>query len=79
MARSGLQKQVIRFYRQCLHAAKQKEHIYQPHWLEFVHKEFRRNQTIPRTEFFYIEHLLRIGQRRYETYSRPEVKDINLT
>lgn len=47
--------------------------------MAFVHQEFRKNQTISKRDFFYIEHLLRVGQRQYEAYSRPEVKDIHFS
>ncbi|CAB65813.1 Succinate dehydrogenase assembly factor 1, mitochondrial [Schizosaccharomyces pombe] len=79
MALSGLQRQVIHFYRRCLHAAKAKEQPYNERWMAFVHQEFRKNQTISKRDFFYIEHLLRVGQRQYEAYSRPEVKDIHFS
>ncbi|CAR24425.1 Succinate dehydrogenase assembly factor 1, mitochondrial [Lachancea thermotolerans] len=74
---SGLQREVLQMYRQCIRAAHDKPKANQPNFVTHIRKEFRQYQDLPRKDFSTIEHLLRVGHRRLEMYSQPEVKDIH--
>ncbi|XP_063819754.1 succinate dehydrogenase assembly factor 1, mitochondrial [Pseudophryne corroboree] len=58
---TNLQKQVLRLYKQCLLAGKDK-----PGFLPQIQHEFRKNAKIPRTNIMMIEYLLRRGRRQLE-------------
>ncbi|KAJ1648596.1 hypothetical protein LPJ64_000178 [Coemansia asiatica] len=75
---SGLQKDVLHLYRDCLRAIKSKPKEAQPRFRAFARKEFDRNiGTLKRTDVKAIEYLLRIGRRRMEQYMAPTVQDIS--
>lgn len=74
---SGLQKEVIHLYRQCVRAAFKKPAENRLHFVNFIRLEFGKYKSLPRKDFSTIEHLLRVGNRRLEMYSSPEVKDIS--
>ncbi|EMG48364.1 SDH6 Succinate dehydrogenase assembly factor 1 [Candida maltosa Xu316] len=78
MARlSGLQKDVIHLYRQCIRTVKTKPRDTQPHWKNFIHEEFNKYKKLPKKEFNTIEYLLRTGHKKLEMYSNPQLKDIH--
>ncbi|OLN88503.1 Succinate dehydrogenase assembly factor 1, mitochondrial [Colletotrichum chlorophyti] len=61
---SGLQKEVLGLYRQCLREIRKKP-------------EFGRYLSVDKRDFSVVEHLLRKGRRQLETYSSPSIKDIS--
>jgi succinate dehydrogenase assembly factor 1 len=77
MARlSGLQRDVLALYRQCLRAARTKPSDKRPHFERFARHEFDKNITMDRKDFSTIEFLLRKGNRQLEIYSAPNITDI---
>ncbi|SCW02316.1 LAFE_0F03752g1_1 [Lachancea fermentati] len=74
---SGLQREVLQLYRQCIRAAHTKPKDNQPRFLKYIRSEFGQYKDLPRKEFSTIEHLLRVGHKRLEMYSAPELKDIH--
>ncbi|KAJ1836661.1 hypothetical protein IWW55_003257 [Coemansia sp. RSA 2706] len=74
---SGLQKDVLRLYRDCLRAIRRKPELARPRFHAFARREFERNLDIKRTDVKAIEYLLRIGRRRLEQYMSPNVRDIS--
>ncbi|KAF2743972.1 hypothetical protein M011DRAFT_409545 [Sporormia fimetaria CBS 119925] len=78
MARlSGLQRNVLSLYRQCLRAVKEKPRSSQDHFRDFAREQFRKHQHINKKDFGTIEYLLRSGTRKLETWKDPEIKDIH--
>lgn len=75
---SGLQRDVLRLYRDCLRVVRRKPHDTQPRFLAYARREFDKNLHIKRTNVMAIEHLLRVGRRRLESYASPNVCDIAL-
>ncbi|KAL0073201.1 NADH dehydrogenase 1 alpha subcomplex subunit 6 NDUFA6 [Phycomyces blakesleeanus] len=75
--RSGLQQEVINFYRQCFRATLQKPKENRARFQAFVRNEFR-NHKIRKSDFTTIEYMLRRGKRQLEAYSSPSIKDIHL-
>ena len=63
---SKLQLEVLKCYKQCLRASKEK-----PGFYENVKYEFRKNKNIPKTEILRIEQLLRQGWRKLEMIKDP--------
>jgi len=68
MRHSGLQRQVLALYKQCLTAAREK-----PGFTATVRAEFRRHGALPRADTLRIEAQLRSGQRRLEMMRDPRV------
>ncbi|KAF2134149.1 hypothetical protein P153DRAFT_363134 [Dothidotthia symphoricarpi CBS 119687] len=78
MARlSGLQRDVLSFYRQCLRAVREKPSDTRPHFRDFARGEFRKNIGVGKKDFGTIEYLLRRGRNSLESYSDPGIKDIH--
>ncbi|KAK6463387.1 hypothetical protein DFJ63DRAFT_286198 [Scheffersomyces coipomensis] len=78
MARlSGLQREVLKLYRNCIRTIKTKPIDTQDHWRQFIREEFKKNQHISKKQFNVIEHLIRVGHRRFEQYSSTQIKDIH--
>ncbi|KIW61832.1 hypothetical protein PV05_01904 [Exophiala xenobiotica] len=77
MRYSGLQREVVRLYRQCLRAASKKPEASKERFRNAARREFRQNQKIDKKDFAAIEALLRMGSRKLELYSSPGVKDIH--
>ncbi|KAI8368858.1 hypothetical protein EDC96DRAFT_504596 [Choanephora cucurbitarum] len=75
--RSGLQNEVISFYRQCFRAAREKPTETRPRFHAFIRREFKEH-SIRKTDFATIEYMLRKGRKQFETYSQKGVKDIHL-
>ncbi|KAK4132310.1 hypothetical protein BT67DRAFT_385771 [Trichocladium antarcticum] len=76
MRLSGLQKDVISLYRQCLRECRKKPQATREHFKAFARTEFEKNIKLDKRDFGAIEFLLRKGQRQLEVYSSPGVKDI---
>ncbi|KAJ2807938.1 hypothetical protein H4R20_001071 [Coemansia guatemalensis] len=75
---SGLQKDVLRLYRDCLRAIRNKPETSRPRFYAFARREFDKNiSAISRTDVGAIEHLLRVGRRRLEQYMSPNIRDIS--
>ncbi|KAG8624157.1 hypothetical protein KVT40_009133 [Elsinoe batatas] len=77
MARlSGLQRDVLSLYRNCLRAIRHKPEETQPNFLAFVRDEFREHLSLNKKDFGTIEFLLRKGQRQLEMYQSPGIKNV---
>ncbi|KAM4059461.1 complex 1 protein (LYR family) domain-containing protein [Hirsutella rhossiliensis] len=76
MRLSGLQKEVLALYRQCLREARKKPESTRPHFESFARAEFARSLAIDKREFAAIEFLLRKGRRQLDVYSSPGIKDV---
>ncbi|KAF1845706.1 uncharacterized protein K460DRAFT_312376 [Cucurbitaria berberidis CBS 394.84] len=78
MARlSGLQKDVLSLYRQCLRAVRQKPAETQSHFRDFAKAEFQKHVHVGKKDFGTIEYLLRRGRNQIELYSDPGIRDIH--
>jgi len=73
---SGLQKDVLILYRECMRAAYAKPKENREHWVNFVHSQFNKYRHLPRRDFSTIEYLLRAGKKRYELYKASDAKDV---
>ena len=73
---SGLQKQVLGLYRNCLRSIHEKPLENRSNWVQYIHSEFGKYRGISRRDFPTIEHLLRLGNRRYEMYKSPLIKNV---
>ncbi|KAI1750895.1 hypothetical protein F4782DRAFT_227421 [Xylaria castorea] len=76
MRLSGLQKEVVSLYRNCLRASRRKPKETRPHFEAFARYEFDKNIMIDKRDFAAIEFLLRKGRRQLDVYSAPGIKDI---
>ncbi|CCE63254.1 hypothetical protein TPHA_0E01610 [Tetrapisispora phaffii CBS 4417] len=74
---SGLQKEAIHLYRNSLRIAYKKPIENQSHFFKYIHDEFDKNKSISRKDFTTIEYLIRVGNKKLESFSRSEVKDIH--
>ncbi|KAJ2725554.1 hypothetical protein GGI07_001182 [Coemansia sp. Benny D115] len=76
---SGLQRDVLRLYRDCLRAIAKKPEEARPRFRAFARHEFDKNiGSMKRTDVKAIEYLLRVGRRRMEQYMGPNVRDISI-
>lgn len=73
---SGLQRDVLHSYRQWIRMVYTKPIENRPHFLKYIHGEFDKYRTLKRKDFTIVEYLLRIGKRRFQLLSAPDVKDI---
>ncbi|KAL6830760.1 hypothetical protein J3E69DRAFT_353933 [Trichoderma sp. SZMC 28015] len=78
MRLSGLQKEVLALYRQCLRECRKKPQNTRAHFEKFVRDEFSRNIAVEKRDFAAIEFLLRKGHRQLDVYSSPGIKDIRI-
>ncbi|KAF3803669.1 Succinate dehydrogenase assembly factor 1 [Colletotrichum gloeosporioides] len=69
---SGLQREVLALYRQCLREVRKKPEVRDL----FLWNEFDKFITVDKRDFSVVEHLLRKGRRQLETYSSPSIKDV---
>jgi succinate dehydrogenase assembly factor 1 len=76
MRLSGLQRDVLALYRQCLRASRAKPIDTRPRFQAFARAEFDRHLAMDKRDFAAVEFLLRKGRRQLETYSAPGVRDI---
>ncbi|KAF2658304.1 hypothetical protein K491DRAFT_593313 [Lophiostoma macrostomum CBS 122681] len=78
MARlSGLQRDVLGLYRQCLRAVREKPVESRGAFRGFARDEFRKYAHLDRKDFGTIEYHLRVGRRKLEAYSEPGIKNIS--
>ncbi|KAL2207239.1 hypothetical protein CC79DRAFT_1368125 [Sarocladium strictum] len=77
MRLSGLQREVLGLYRQCLRESRKKPQTSRVHFENFARQEFARNLGVDRKDFGAIEFLLRKGKRQLDAYSAPGIKDIH--
>ncbi|RMZ81956.1 hypothetical protein DV737_g2248, partial [Chaetothyriales sp. CBS 132003] len=70
MKLSGLQKEVLKLYRQCLREAGKKPSHSRQHFRDAARREFTRYRNVDRKDFSAIETLLRMGHRKLELYSK---------
>lgn len=73
---SGLQRDVLSLYRQCLRAARSKPDATRARFEAFARHEFEKNLATDKKDFGTIEFLLRKGGRQLETYSAPNITNI---
>ncbi|KAH6650272.1 complex 1 protein-domain-containing protein [Chaetomium tenue] len=76
MRLSGLQKEVLSLYRQCVRECRKKPEASRKHFQVFARNEFEKNMKIDKRDFAAVEFLLRKGRRQLDMYSSPGVKDI---
>ncbi|KAF7559692.1 hypothetical protein G7046_g4461 [Stylonectria norvegica] len=75
MRLSGLQKDVIALYRNCLRESRKKPQNTRIHFEAFARSEFAKSMAVDKRDFAAIEFLLRKGRRQLEVYSEPGIKD----
>ncbi|KAL1955036.1 hypothetical protein VTO42DRAFT_327 [Malbranchea cinnamomea] len=73
---SGLQREVLSLYRQCLRAIRKKPAESQGNFRRFARQEFQKNLSISKKDFNAIEYLIRKGHRQLDMYSSPGVRNI---
>lgn len=73
---SGLQRDVLALYRQCLRAARQKPADTRPNFERFARREFERHVELDKKDFSAVEFYIRKGHRQLETYSAPGITNI---
>ncbi|KAK0746240.1 complex 1 protein-domain-containing protein [Schizothecium vesticola] len=76
MRLSGLQKEILSLYRQCLRECRKKPDASRSHFKTFARNEFDKNMSLDKRDFAAIEFLLRKGRRQLDMYASPGVKDI---
>lgn len=74
---SGLQREVLHLYRSSLRVAYTKPVENQHGFFKYIREEFGKYKDLPRKDFTTIEHLLRVGHKRIDMYSKPELKNIH--
>lgn len=74
---SGLQKQVLSLYRKALRVAISKGPEYRDQNVAFVRAKFREGaNSVDRKDFRTIEFMLRQGEKKLKTYSKPGVSKV---
>ncbi|KAH3688129.1 hypothetical protein WICPIJ_000900 [Wickerhamomyces pijperi] len=77
MARlSGLQKEVLKLYRQCLRNTFKKPVENQANFRNYIKGEFAKYTDLQKKEFSTIEYLLRNGHKKMEMMSNDSIKNI---
>ncbi|KAK4105880.1 hypothetical protein N658DRAFT_415979 [Parathielavia hyrcaniae] len=76
MRLSGLQRDVLALYRQCLRECRKKPEASRDNFRVFARTEFEKNIKVDKRDFGAIEFLLRKGRRQLDMYASPGVKDI---
>ncbi|EXJ64893.1 hypothetical protein A1O7_01232, partial [Cladophialophora yegresii CBS 114405] len=74
---SGLQREVLKLYRACLRATRNKPEATRENFRNAARREFRKNQSVDKKDFGAVEALIRMGIRKLELCSSPGVKDIH--
>ncbi|KAF2178513.1 hypothetical protein K469DRAFT_598850 [Zopfia rhizophila CBS 207.26] len=74
---SGLQREVLSLYRQCMRAVREKPADTRDNFRVFARTEFRRNVRLDKKDFGTIEYLLRKGHRQLEIYRDPGIRNIS--
>ncbi|KAA0147557.1 hypothetical protein FNF27_02403 [Cafeteria roenbergensis] len=71
---SGLQRDVLALYRECLRAARAKPSAdARQAGHEYVRAKFREHASIRRADFMRIEFLIRQGRKQLDMFGRPDV------
>ncbi|KAF2740389.1 hypothetical protein EJ04DRAFT_558922 [Polyplosphaeria fusca] len=73
---SGLQREVLSLYRQCLRACRKKPADTRLNFYNHTRSEFHRNSSINKKDFGTIEYLIRSGRKKLETYEDPGIRNI---
>ncbi|KAF4873095.1 Succinate dehydrogenase assembly factor 1 [Colletotrichum siamense] len=73
---SGLQREVLALYRQCLREVRKKPEVKLLFLWQVSMNEFDKFLAVDKRDFSVVEHLLRKGRRQLETYSSPSIKDV---
>ncbi|KIH90912.1 complex 1 protein (LYR family) protein [Sporothrix brasiliensis 5110] len=76
MRLSGLQREVLSLYRQCLRASRQKPEASRAHFEAYARSEFAKNKGLGKKDFAAIEFLLRKGRRQLDAMSSPGITDV---
>ncbi|CAN0235189.1 unnamed protein product [Pylaiella littoralis] len=72
---SGVQREVHQLYRRLLRAAREKDGGGRAGTTELVRAEFREQaESVGRTDFRTIEHLLRVGNKKLKLLGMPGVR-----
>ncbi|KAL1640346.1 hypothetical protein SLS58_007019 [Diplodia intermedia] len=74
---SGLQRDVLSLYRQCLRVARAKPQETRKHFEQFARQEFEKSLALEKRDFGAIEYMLRRGHRQLEIYEDPGIRDIH--
>ncbi|KAF2684800.1 hypothetical protein K458DRAFT_388501 [Lentithecium fluviatile CBS 122367] len=78
MARlSGLQRDVLSLYRQCLRAVKEKPASTRENFRDFARSEFRQHMELNKKDFGTIEYLLRRGRKQLDTYRDEGIQNVS--
>ncbi|KAI9884956.1 MAG: hypothetical protein M1823_003232, partial [Watsoniomyces obsoletus] len=72
---SGLQRDVLSLYRQCLREAHKKPERSRVHFEQFARSEFHKAGQLDKRDFAAIEYLLRKGRKQLELFSSPAITD----
>ncbi|KAF2003448.1 hypothetical protein P154DRAFT_428685 [Amniculicola lignicola CBS 123094] len=73
---SGLQREVLSLYRQCIRAVREKPADTRENFRDFTRTEFRKHFDHNKKDFGTIEYLLRKGRRQLELFQEPGIKNI---
>ncbi|KAJ5443876.1 uncharacterized protein N7458_007748 [Penicillium daleae] len=77
MARlSGLQREVLSLYRQCLREVRKKPIDAQSNFKNYARAEFQKHRSVNKKDFSAVEYLLRKGHRQLEMYASPGIRNI---
>ncbi|QKX62625.1 uncharacterized protein TRUGW13939_09786 [Talaromyces rugulosus] len=74
---SGLQREVLALYRQCLREIRKKPLDTRDKFRAYARSEFGKQLHVSKKDFATVEHLLRKGHRQLEMYSSPGIKNIS--
>jgi len=74
---SGLQRNVLSLYRNCLRAARNKPADTKPNFLLFARNEFEEHMHLDKKDFSAIEYHLRKGQRQLEIYADTGIRNVS--
>ncbi|KAJ5894403.1 hypothetical protein N7495_006094 [Penicillium taxi] len=77
MARlSGLQRDVLSLYRQCLREIQKKPVESRDNFKSYARAEFEKYLSVNKKDFNTVEYLLRKGNRQLEMYASPGIRNI---
>ncbi|KAK9471068.1 uncharacterized protein V1510DRAFT_381756 [Dipodascopsis tothii] len=73
---SGLQREVLAFYRQCVREIRKKPQESRHNFVLFLRAQFQQSSHVSKTDFGAIEYLLRRGRNQLEIYSSDSVRNV---
>ncbi|KAJ5585322.1 uncharacterized protein N7459_005122 [Penicillium hispanicum] len=73
---SGLQREVLSLYRQCLREIRKKPAESRGNFKSYARAEFQKHLSVNKKDFGAIEYLLRKGHRQLEMYTSPAIRNI---